>query len=436
VRVTDARGSPPAAGTRPSTREGECVKLRVTSEELFVVVIAVTTFGLLALASHFRSTPYNNLSLLADAFVHGRYWIEGPTRPLDSPIWTNTNDALLWQGHRYVIEGLLPALILVPFAFFFGENTNQTALATVLCTIAVPVAFILFRRIGTSRLDATILAAVFFAGTSLWWCAMLGDVWFIEHVSAVTFTLLALLELTGKRRGWVVALCAAAAFESRFTLVLAVPFYAAFLARGGILPESASPAPERIGASLRSFALTLLPVAIGYVVWNELRWHTFADIGYTEFYHSDPWGQPDGSPFRLAYVPYEIYSFFLQSPVNVEYRQLALWPLFKLDPHGVALTWTTPILALAFFARGSRTYRALMWSAILVLWFPSMVYYLDGWTQFGMRHALDFEPFWFVLLAVAARGGMPAWARALGVYCVLFGAWGVWFWDTTFRNYD
>lgn len=412
------------------------MKSRLTSEGILAVVVAVITFGAIAVASHFRSTPYNNLSLLADAFAHGRYWIEGPTRPLNSDIWTNTNDALLWNGHRYVIEGVFPALLLLPFAFVLGENTNQTALATVLCTVAVPVAFLLFRRIGASRFDAVLLAAVLFAGTSLWWCAMLGDVWFVEHVSAVTFTLLALLELTGKRRGWLVALCAAAAFESRFTLVLALPFYAIFLARGGILPESVPPPPERVRASLLAFGLTLLPVFIGYVVWNELRWHTWTDIGYTEFYHTDPWGQPEGSPFRLDYVPYEIYSFFMQSPINVEYRQLALWPYFKLDPHGVALTWQTPLLALAFFARGSRTYRAIMWSAILLLWLPSMCYYLDGWTQFGMRHALDFEPFWFVLLAVAARRGMPAWARALGVYCVLFGAWGVWYWDSNFRQYD
>jgi hypothetical protein len=412
------------------------VKSRLNSEGILAVVVAVITFGAIAVASHLRSTPYNNLSLLADAFAHGRYWVEGPTRALNSDIWTNTNDALLWNGHRYVIEGVFPALLLLPFAFVLGENTNQTALATVLCTVAVPVSFLLFRRIGASRFDAVLLAAVLFAGTSLWWCAMLGDVWFVEHVSAVTFTLLALLELTGKRRGWLVALCAAAAFESRFTMVLALPFYAIFLARGGILPESNPPPPERVRSSLLAFGLTLLPVFIGYVVWNELRWHTWTDIGYTEFYHSDPWGQPEGSPFRLDYVPYEIYSFFMQSPINVEYRQLALWPYFKLDPHGVALTWQTPLLALAFFARGSRTYRAIMWSAILLLWLPSMCYYLDGWTQFGMRHALDFEPFWFVLLAVAARRGMPAWARALAVYCVLFGAWGVWYWDSNFRQYD
>jgi hypothetical protein len=436
VRVTDAAASPPAAGTRLLASEAVGVKFRVNGEGISIVIVAAVTFGFIVLASHFRSTPYNNLSLLADAFVHGRIWVEGPTRALNDPIWENTNDALLWQGHRYVIEGLLPALMLVPFAFFLGENTNQTALATVLCTVAVPVAYVLFRRIGTSRFDALLLAAVLFAGTSLWWCAMLGDVWFIEHVSAVLFTLLALLELTGKRRGWLVALLAAAAFESRFTLVLAVPFYAIFLARGGILPESSSPPPERVRASLRAFALTLVPFVIAYVAWNEARWHTLTDIGYTEFYHTDPWGQPEGSPFRLDYVPYEIYSFFMQSPINVEFRQLALWPWFKVDPHGVALPWQTPVLALAFFARGSRTYRALMWSAILVLWLPSMLYYLDGWTQFGMRHALDFEPFWFVLMAVAARRGMPAWARALSVYSVLFGAWGVWYWDSNFRQYD
>ena len=61
------------------------------------------------------------------------------------------------------------------------------------------------------------------------WCAMLGDVWYVAHVCAVLCTLLALLELQGKRRGWLVALYAGCAAESRFALVLALPVYAAML---------------------------------------------------------------------------------------------------------------------------------------------------------------------------------------------------------------
>jgi len=411
-------------------------RLRVTPDLLATAAVGVVTLIALLVAAHLRSTPYNNLSLLAAALAHGHPWVEGPTRALTSPIWANTNDALLWNGHRYVIEGLLPALLLVPFAFAFGEQTNQTDLAIALCTIAVPVAYLVFRRSGASVRDALLITATFFAGTSLWWCAMLGDVWFIEHVSAVCFTMLALLELTGKRRGWVVGLCAGCAFESRFTLALAIPFYIAFLYRGGITPETVRPEFSKFLASLRSFALALLPFAILYIAWNEIRWHTITDIGYTEFFHADPWGQPTGSPFRLSYLPYEIYSFFLQSPQHVEWRQQAIPPYMKVDVHGVALEWTTPALVLAFFARGSRGYLWLMWSLIVVLWLPSMFYYLDGWTQFGMRHALDFEPFWFVLIAIAVRGGMPLWGRLLCAYSIAFGIWGIWFWDTTFRQYD
>ncbi len=388
----------------------------------------------LLVSSHFRSTPYSNLSLLAASLVHGHVWVDGPARLPADPVWNNLYDALLWNGHRYVIEGVVPALLLIPAAFLYGEQANQTYLAIGLCEVAVIGAYWLFRRVGAGLSDALLLTGVFFAGTSLWWCAMLGDVWFIEHVSAVCSTILALLELTGKRRGWVVALCAGCAFESRFTMALAVPFYVLFLARGGIRPETTEPEVGQLIASLRSFALALVPFAVGYVVWNELRWGTWNDVGYTEFYHADSWGQPTGSPFRLAYVPYELYSFFMQPPTFWDYRQLAWTPYIKADPHGIALEYTTPALLLALRAKGSRWYLTLMWATIFTIWLPSLCYYLNGWVQYGMRHALDFEPFWFVLLAVAARRGLPWWGRLLCWYSIAFGIWGVWYWDSFVRQ--
>jgi hypothetical protein len=399
-----------------------------------VVFAGALALAVLVLTSGLRWTPYNNLSLLAAAFVHGHPWIESASRPLGAPLWGITNDALLWNGHRYVIEGVLPALLLVPFALVFGEHTNQTFLAIGLGTLATCSALVLFRRLGTPLPDALLLTATFFAGTSLLWCAMLGDVWFLEHVAAVCFTLFALLELTGRRRGWVVGLCAGCAFESRFTLALAVPFYAVLLARGGLLPEAAKPDPALVRRSLGTFALALVPFAAGYLAWNEIRWGTLADIGYTEFFHGDSWGQPAGSPFRLEYLPYELYSFFLQPPqLVVDARHVAVWPYFKAGVDGIALTFTTPMLVLALRAQAPRRYLTLMWLLIAAVWLPSLCYYLDGWTQFGMRHALDFEPFWFALIALSARDGLPGWGRLLCAYSVAFGAWGVWYWNAFVR---
>ena len=390
------------------------------------VLIALVTFVAVLISSHLRSTPYNNYVLLADAFLHGHVWINWPGE--------SVSDALLWDGRRYVIEGPIPAFLMMPFVAIFGAHANQTTLAAALCAIAVATAWSIARKLGASENDSLWLGLFLLTGTSLWWCSMLGDVWFVAHSSAVCFTLFAIRELLGRQRPWLVALLAVGAFESRFSMVLAVPFYALFLMRGGIAPEVERPTRAQMVARLRSYALVFVPVVILWVTYNEVRWHVWYDIGYTEFYHQDSWGQPTGSPFRLAYVPYELYSFFLQAPVLAEYRQLAIPPYFKVDVHGLALTWTSPALVLAFLARTTRKYRLVMWMLILALWLPSLFYYLNGWWQFGMRHALDFEPFVIVLMAIGVRRGMPTWGKGLVLYCALVGTWGIWFWNATYRT--
>ena len=390
------------------------------------VIVTLGALLITLIAAHGRSTQYNNYTLLADAFVHGRFWIDWPG-PINS-------DALNWLGHWYVIEAPVPGILMMPLVLVFGKVANQTTLAILLTAFGVAGAWDLFERLGVSPRARLWLCAYFFAGTDLWWCGMLGDVWFVAQCSAATFTVFALRELAAPSpRGWVVALCAAAAFESRFTLVTAVPFYAYFLWRGGLAPEAVAQEPAVRMRALRSLVLTLVPVAALWLWYDLGRWGVWYDIGYTTFYHRDPWGQPTGSPFRLAYFPYELYSFFLQAPVLVEYRQLAQWPIFKVDVHGIALTWSSPALALAFFAPAPRRYLAVMWTLIAVVAAPSFLYYLNGWYQYGMRHALDFEPYLLVLMALVARRRIPLWGMILIGISIAMSAWGVWYWNVFYR---
>ena len=48
---------------------------------------------------------------------------------------------------------------------------------------------------------------------------MYGDVWFFAHIAALLFTFAALLELTGSRRAWLVALFGVLAAFSRFSFL-------------------------------------------------------------------------------------------------------------------------------------------------------------------------------------------------------------------------
>ncbi len=387
-------------------------------------------------AGHFRSTPYNNYVLLADALLHGHTWINWPGAYID---------ALTHHGQHYVIEGPVPALLLLPYVAIADAAANQTLLSAILCGVAIGAAWELARRLGVSRATNIWLTIFLLAGTDLLWCATLGDVWFIAHVSAAAFTLLALVELCGKRRGWLVALWSVAAAGSRFSLVLALPVYAALLIATDAQPEKWRADLNRLRAPFLGFGGLLVAAGAVYVAYNLSRWGTVADIGYTTWYHQDSAGSPTGSPFRLQYLSYQLWSFFVQRPDFA-----VAFPWIHPTYSGVALTWTSPALIFALWARTPRAFVLALWSAAILVAVPSFLYYVNGFAQYGMRHALDFIPFLFALMALAARDqpglspstysgqalpkGLPLWTKVLIVYSCIASLYGVWYWNAILRT--
>lgn len=383
---------------------------------------ALAAFFAICAAAGFRATPYDNFVLLADAFRHGHVWIDWPGAYID---------ALRYRGRYYVIEAPLPAVLLLPAVMLRGTAVNQSLLAAALGGVATFAGYEICRKVGLGVRARLVSCGFLLLGTDLFWCATFGDVWFIAHVASAAFTLLALSELLGRRRGWLVAFLGACAVEARFAMLLALPVYAALLAFG-----DGGAVEPRVAASRRTlaaFALALVPFAVLWVAYNEARWGVPYDLGYTAWYHQDSAGNPSGSPFRLQYFTYQLQSFFLAGP---EWR--AVYPYLVPSFGGVALTWTSPALLVAFFARGPWRLTCAMWAATLLTAAPNFVYYVNGYAQFGMRHALDFEPFLFVLMALAFRPPAALALRATGtvliVYSMAVGAWGVWFWRVFVRH--
>ncbi|MDQ6944417.1 MAG: hypothetical protein M3169_18110 [Candidatus Eremiobacteraeota bacterium] len=369
-------------------------------------------------AAHGRVSPYDNYVLLASSLLHGHIDIDALWR--DSSI-----DAVLFEGHRYIVNDPVPAVLILPLVMLVGTAANQTLLACLLCGLAIGAAWALLERIGVTNRTTIWLVVFFLAGTDLLWCSMLGDVWFIAQTSAVAFVLLALCELAGKRRGWLVALWTALALGSRFTLVMALPVMLWWVWNGFL-------ERERRPRSALAFVLALVPFFITWVAYNEARWHVPWDAGHTVFYHQDPFmGAPGGSPFGLANVPVELYSFFVVAP-----RWHSAFPYLEPLAFGTALWFTSPALVFAFLAREPRRLVVSLWAATLLVAGPSLLYYANGGSQFGMRHALDFEPFVLVLMGLAARQSRAQlWrvAQALIVWSVIAGAWGCWYWNTYLR---
>jgi len=358
------------------------------------------------ISTGFKDTTYNNHVLLADAWLHGHIWLDGPAGGID---------ALQYEGHWYIIEGPLPAVLLLPLVAIFGLHANQVAFAAFCAAIALAAADVLFERMGVETRLRNWLVAFLGFGTVLWWCTTFAAVWMLAHVIGLMFAVLILAECYGKRRPALIGFLVACMSLTRFPMILAaIPIGYWLFAPTGI--EGA-----RIDArAVRAFVLGFAPLFVLYVGYNILRWHTPFDIGYTLWYHSDQVGEPTGPPFKLHYLPFNLYSFFFYPPAfSMDF------PWLRPTSFGVALTFTSPALVLAFLTSPRTREGLVWWSATVLTALPSLFYYVNGFEQFGMRHSLDFTPFLLPLVARGLQRCPSALSFGLIIFSIAANAYGV-----------
>lgn len=342
------------------------------------IIFGVAFVAYLVSSGFAHPTVYDNYTLLADAWLDGHVWINQPSPAID---------ALDYMGRYYIIEAPMPAVLMLPLVAIFRDDANQTLIAIICAAVTIAAFDVILGRMAVQAAHRWWLLAFATFGTVVWWCASFPAVWMFAHIAGAMFLMLALAEWFGKRRPWLVGFLLACAAMSRFPIVLAaLPL--------GVLLWLDSPQDQRV-RRLLNYVAAAIPLFILYALYNEARWQTPADIGYTVWYHQDSVGQPTGSPFRLEYLPFNLYSFFMLAP-----QFEPTFPWIKPTGLGVSLTLTSPALLIAFGAQRSRETIALAVAALLVA-MPSLLYYVNGFEQFGMRHAMDFLP---LLLLLCARG--------------------------------
>ncbi|HMD02657.1 MAG TPA: hypothetical protein VKG44_06775 [Candidatus Baltobacteraceae bacterium] len=394
----------PGLGSRVETDVRGILK----DERFAAGLAALVALGLLLVISRGRETAFNNYVLLANAWLEGHPWIHFPGDYID---------AMPYHGKAYIVEAPLPAVLLLPAVWAWGTDVHQTWLSVALGALGIYAAWRVARLVGAPLAWTAGLVLFLLFGTSYAHCAASGDVWFLAQVGGVAFTLLAIAELLGKAVPWRVTLWALCACFCRYPMFLALPFYALAL-----WPQLRS-APRRLLPALGVGAAFAIPSAF----YNYIRWGTIVDIGFTQFYKVmvAP-GKYAPPAFSTIYIPMQIKNFFTEPP-----RLLDAPPYVAPTFVGMALTYTSPGLLLAFAAPIKERFVQLMWLAAIACAVPNFVYYTTGVTQFGARHALDFIPFLFVLMAFAVRRRRQWWAVPLVAWSVLFGMLElyVWVWE-------
>jgi hypothetical protein len=374
-------------------------------------------FGLVALAAvlYWLANRYfdarrGDFFYLADAFLHGRTWLTVRLGPYD----------VIPIGDRfYVPFAPFPAIALMPLVALLGPlraDQIESGVNAILAGASVGMCWWMLGRVGVTRLtDRTWLAVLFGFSTQILWVTTRGGVWHTGHLIATILTFACLIELFGRKRAWLVGLCAGAAFLTRAPLAFAVPFYALLL-HPTIEERSLASARADAGAYIArargaipwrawfELGLGVAPSVVFFFVYNQLRFGTPLESGYA-LATLPEWLERQRAVglFSLAHVSMNVDYFLYHLP-----RAIAEWPFLRPDGLGMSVLLTSPGLLVALRADWRRARTWWLAAAAVAVLIPTLLYYGGGWLQYGYRYFLDSVPFVMALCGLAAihRGGI------------------------------
>ena len=373
-------------------------------------------------SNHLFDAARGDFFYLADAFLHGRLWLESALGPYD---------VILLHGHVYVPFAPFPAVVLMPLVAVIGPVTAdqwEPMINAGLAAAVVGLAWWAAARIGVDRFrDRLALVLLLGFSTQVWWVTTRGGVWHTGHLVAVILVLLIIGELFGKRRPWPLGLLLGAAFLTRAPIAFAAPALGLWL-----LLDTDALAPGRTAAQrLRDLpwrdatllVLGLVPPLAFFFWYNLERFGSAMESGYA-LATLPEWleRQRQMGLFSLAHVPMNLDYLLLRLP-----SPITEFPYLRPGGLGLSVLITSPGLLLAARApwRDARS-RLLLLAAALVL-VPTLMYYGGGWLQYGYRYFLDSIPFVWALVAmgVVAHGRMSARGWALVLFGCVVGLGGV-----------
>jgi hypothetical protein len=325
---------------------------------------------------------------LADAFLHGRVWLDFRPGP---------NDVILDGAKIYVPFAPFPAIALMPLVAVTGAQVAdqwESGINATLAAIDVALAWWFLGRVGVRSLsDRFWLVVLLGFSTQVWWVTTRGGVWHTGHLIATMLTLGCLIELWGSRRAWLIGLLAGAAFLTRAPLAFAIPFYALLLAGDSIWEPRRWPWRPWLG-----LAAGVLPSILFFLWYNQVRFGSPFESGYALATLPD-WleARRREGLFSTAHIGMNLDYMLTHLP-----KPIGTFPFFKPDGLGMSILVTSPGLLYAVRAPWRESRSWWLGLAALIVLIPTLLYYGGGWLQYGYRYALDSIPFVLALCGLAA----------------------------------
>ncbi|MDQ6858652.1 MAG: hypothetical protein M3Z65_06615, partial [Chloroflexota bacterium] len=166
---------------------------RVSDRWIAVAIGCLAVVGYV-IAGWAAPTVYDYYGRLADAFVHGRYWL------IEDPPWLNELLSC-GDGRWCVAYPPLPAVLSIPL-LGLGTATAQDLVSQLCGGASAGVLYLALRAYGAPRWVAVAGALLSAFGTTLLFTSADGRSWYAAHAVAMLFTTIAFLIALRGGPGW------------------------------------------------------------------------------------------------------------------------------------------------------------------------------------------------------------------------------------------
>ena len=370
-------------------------------KKVIPILLLIFTFVIYLITSS-GSTPYDYFVRLADSFLKGRFYLT------DNPGWLN--ELIPLGGNKYaVVYPPGPALILMPFVYFFGDKFPQQMMAHLLgaglAVITAQIAFLKSKK--NSHFVWFFLLAAF--GNILWFLSSNGSVWYLGQVAGAFFLTATIFESLKNKRPLFVSVFFGMAILSRLQTILALPLII-FLNKNNL--------------SKKNILFYLIPLGILMILYgyyNEVRFDSFFQTGYSLIpgVLDEPWYSK--GIFHLSYIKNNLRVMFTSLPIFK-----SEFPYITPSWGGLSILITTPAFIYLLLAKLKEKENLFAWISLLLVALVTFSHGGTGFTQFGYRYAVDFYPIIFLLLANSLKGKNLKWHHwLLLIICIIVNLWGV-----------
>jgi hypothetical protein len=406
-----------------SNEKGRTYRSLLLAIIIFLLVYFIYQNYAYLLGRSFTESAY--WDALARSFSQGKLYLINPSQ---------TFDLTFYQGHWYVPEPPLPALLMLPLILLSG-GANPILFSIFFSAINCVLVFLILDQLSflgwikTPRIGILLLVLLFAFGTPHWWVGMDGGVWFVSQIVAVTFIALAVLFALKSWSPWLVGLSLGAAIASRPTVFMIWLFLLAILAQ-----QMKDKDNKVEGKPLVMWAFkSLIPIGligIGLLAYNYFRFNNFLNFGYSTINGSlqvvtdvQKYGM-----FNFHFIPINLFTMFLKLPA-IQTSQ----PYLSPSLFGMSIFATTPAFFYLIHHYEKRLWIMGAWVSVLLSIGVLALYSNTGYAEFGYRYVLDFIVPLLCLLATTIKGKISILFILLILVSVMINEYGA-FWFIRYYN--